>query len=72
MRIADAIVSPYARWNARAALGRIAYQAGEDSEAENAYKEARAIGDEFGATLAPSRLATLAKSPVVEAIRSAT
>lgn len=71
VEIADRIVSPYARWNARAALGRVAYSVGRDDEAATAYSEAKEIVDAFGATLAPERAATLATSPVVQEIRSA-
>jgi class 3 adenylate cyclase/tetratricopeptide (TPR) repeat protein len=71
VQIADHIVSPYARWNARAALGRVAYELGQDDEAASAYGDAREIVDAFAARLAPERAATLATSPVVQEIRSA-
>ncbi len=71
IEIADRIVSPYARWNARAALGRVACEVGRDDEAGAAYTEAAGIIDAFAATLAPKRAATLAASPVVQEIRSA-
>jgi tetratricopeptide (TPR) repeat protein len=71
VEIADRIVSPYARWNARAALGRTAYALGRDDDAHGAYREAREIVDAFGAGLAPERAVTLATSPVVQEIRSA-
>jgi class 3 adenylate cyclase len=71
VELADRIVSPYARWNARAALARTAYGAGRDDEAESAYKEAAAIVDSFSAALAPERASMLEKSPVVQEIRSA-
>jgi class 3 adenylate cyclase/tetratricopeptide (TPR) repeat protein len=71
VEIADRIVSPYARWNARAALGRAAYAVGRDDDAATAYGEAREIVDAFGAALAPERQETLARSPVVQEIRSA-
>jgi class 3 adenylate cyclase/tetratricopeptide (TPR) repeat protein len=71
VQIADRIVSPYARWNARAALGRTAYALGRDDVAADAYGEARSIVDAFAETLAPERAATLATSPVVQEIRSA-
>jgi tetratricopeptide (TPR) repeat protein len=70
VEIADRIVSPYARWNARAVLGRVAYELGQDDEARSAYDEAATIVDEFAAALAPERAATLAQSPVVIEIRS--
>jgi class 3 adenylate cyclase/tetratricopeptide (TPR) repeat protein len=71
VQLADRIVSPYARWNARAALGRTAYALGRDDEAAAAYAEAREIVDTFSDALAPQRAATLAESPVVQEIRSA-
>jgi predicted ATPase/class 3 adenylate cyclase len=69
--IADAIVSPPARWHARAALGRVAYAVGHDDQASAAYKEAGELVDAFSATLAPERAATLAAAPLVNEIRSA-
>jgi tetratricopeptide (TPR) repeat protein len=71
VEIADRIVSPYARWNARAALGRVAYEVGRDHEAAASYSEAVGIVDAFAAALAPERAAALARSPVVQEIRSA-
>jgi hypothetical protein len=71
VEIADGIVSPYARWNTRAALGRSAYALGRDDDAAAAYGEAREIVDSFAAALAMHRAETLAASPVVQEIRSA-
>jgi tetratricopeptide (TPR) repeat protein len=71
VQIADRIVSPYARWNARAAQGRTAYALGRDGDAAAAYGEAKKIVEEFSAGLVPERQATLATSPVVQEIRSA-
>jgi tetratricopeptide (TPR) repeat protein len=71
VRIADDLVGHPGRWDARAALGRVAYALGKDDEAARAYREAAAIVDEFTAQLAPERAAVLAKSPVVAEIRSA-
>jgi class 3 adenylate cyclase/tetratricopeptide (TPR) repeat protein len=71
VKIADGIVSPFARWNARAVLGRIAHELGRDEEAGDAYLQAREIVDSFSASLAPQRADALAKSPVVQEIRSA-
>jgi tetratricopeptide (TPR) repeat protein len=70
VRIADALVGAPARWHARAVLGRVAYGIGADDEAAAAYAEARELVDAFSATLAPERVATLARSPVVNEIRS--
>jgi class 3 adenylate cyclase/tetratricopeptide (TPR) repeat protein len=71
VQIADGLVGPPARWDARATLGRTAYKLGRDDEAATAYSEAGALVEAFTATLAPQRQATLAKSPVVQEIRSA-
>ncbi len=72
VEIADRIVSPFARWNALAALGRTAYDVGGDDEAAVAYARAAKIVDDFSTALTPQRVATLAKSPVVQEIRAAT
>ena len=72
VEVADRIVSPFARWNALAALGRTAYAVGRDDEAAVAYARAAKIVDDFSAALTPQRVATLAKSPVVREIRAAT
>ena len=71
VQIGDRIVSPYARWNARAALGKVAYELGRDDDAAAAYGEAKTIVDAFSNGLAPERQATLEQSPVVQQIRSA-
>ena len=71
VRIADDLVGAPARWDARAALGRVAYGLGKDDDAARAYDEAKELVETFVATLAPERQATLAKSPVVAEIRSA-
>jgi hypothetical protein len=56
-------------WHARGALGRTAYEPGDD-EAAAAYREAEELVDAFSATLAPEPAATLARSPLVDEIRS--
>src|SRR5215831_4699885 len=66
----DELVGAPARWAARASLGRVAYELGEDDEAVKAFAEARELVDAFSATLAPQRAATLATAPVVHEIRS--
>ncbi|MFL5951729.1 MAG: ATP-binding protein [Gaiellaceae bacterium] len=71
VQIADVLVGPPARWDARAALGRVAYKLGRDDEAAVAYGDAAVLVDSFTASLAPQRQATLAKAPVVQEIRSA-
>jgi class 3 adenylate cyclase/tetratricopeptide (TPR) repeat protein len=70
-RIADDLVGAPARWETRAALGRVAYGLGKDDQAAAAYTEARVLLDDFVVALAPERRETLAKSPVVQEIRSA-
>jgi tetratricopeptide (TPR) repeat protein len=71
VRITDDLIGPPARWDARAALGRVAYAVGKDEEAAAAYGEARTLLEDFAATLAPERAATLSQSPLVQEIRSA-
>jgi class 3 adenylate cyclase/tetratricopeptide (TPR) repeat protein len=70
VRIADDLVGPPGRWHARAALGRVAYEVGEDDEAATAYEEAAELVENFSATLAPQRAAMLAKSAIVSEVRS--
>ena len=65
VRIADGLVGQPARYNARAALARAAYALGEDERAATANAEARALVDEFVATLAPERAELVRASPVV-------
>ena len=69
--IADELVGQPLRWHTQLVLGRAAYALGDDDLAARAYGEAGRLVDEFVATLAPERAATLATSPVVEEIRSA-
>lgn len=71
MQIADDLIGAPARWETRAALGRIAYKLGQDDVAARAYGEAKKLVETFAATLKPERRATLACAPVVEEIRSA-
>jgi len=71
VQTSDELIGAPARWAARASLGRVAYELGEDDEAAAAYGEARTLIDDFSATLAPQRAATLATSPVVQEIRTA-
>ena len=66
VRIADGLVGQPARYNARAALTRAAYALGEDERATTANAEARALVDEFVATLAPERAELVRASPVVQ------
>jgi class 3 adenylate cyclase/tetratricopeptide (TPR) repeat protein len=71
VRIADDLVGEPGRWDARAALGRVAYVLAKDDDAAEAYREAVALLDVFSARLTPEHVATLAKSPVVVEIRTA-
>ncbi len=71
VQTSDELIGAPARWAARASLGRVAYELGEDDEAAVAYGEARTLVDEFAAKLAPARADMLSTSPVVQEIRSA-
>jgi class 3 adenylate cyclase len=68
--IADGLLGEPGRWHARAVLGRVSYDVGADDEAAAAYAEARRLVDAFSEGLAPEHAASLARSPVVEEIRS--
>ena len=57
--IADELIGPPARWQARAALGNAAYELGDDDTAAAAFTEAGNLVDAFAATLAPERSAVL-------------
>ena len=69
--IADELVGPPARWDARAALGRVAYALGDDGSAAVAYDEAAQLLETFAGTLAPERRGRLFAAPSVEEILSA-
>jgi len=71
VEIADGLVGPPARWQARARLGRVAYTLGDDERAAAAYAEAQRLIEEFIGMLAPERAAKLAGAPIVEEIRAA-
>jgi class 3 adenylate cyclase/tetratricopeptide (TPR) repeat protein len=65
--IADDLVGPPARWQARAALGEAAYALGDDATADEAFAGAVELVESFAATLAPDRAAKLlASGPVSE------
>jgi class 3 adenylate cyclase/tetratricopeptide (TPR) repeat protein len=66
--IADELIGPPARWEARAALGRCAYTLGEDDLAAEAYGEARELIRGFAATLSPERSARFLATRQVRAI----
>jgi tetratricopeptide (TPR) repeat protein len=70
--VADELVGPPARWQARATLGEVAYALGEDDIASVAYDEAADLVAGFVPTLAPERSASvLAAPPVVEILSAA-
>jgi tetratricopeptide (TPR) repeat protein len=68
--IADELIGPPARWQARAALGEAAYQFGDDDSAAAAFAEAADLVDGFVATLAPERAAAVLDAEPVLHIRS--
>lgn len=53
--VADSLVGPPARWDARAALARAAYAVGNDELADTAHSEAVALVESFASTLSPGR-----------------
>jgi class 3 adenylate cyclase/tetratricopeptide (TPR) repeat protein len=64
--IADELTGPPGRWNARAALGEVAYALGRDDVAEKAFIEAANLIESFAQTLKPERAARLLAAPAVE------
>jgi tetratricopeptide (TPR) repeat protein len=68
--MADELIGPPARWQARAALGRVAYALGEDEIAAGAYGEAGELARSFADTLAPERAERLLRAPTIEEILS--
>lgn len=68
--IADALVGAPGRWRAHAALGRVAYELGDDAAAAAAYTEARRLIDTFAAQLAPERSTRFLAAPRVREILS--
>ncbi len=68
--IADELIGPPARWQARAALGDAAYVLGDDETAAGAFGEAASLVESFAATLAPERAANLIAAEPVAAILS--
>ncbi|MGI8676745.1 MAG: ATP-binding protein [Nocardioidaceae bacterium] len=63
--IADELVGPPGRWDARAALGRAAYAVGDDDLAATAYGEAAELVETFAHALAPERATRLIQSPAI-------
>ncbi len=68
--IADALVGAPGRWRAHAALGRVAYELGDEAAAAAAYTEARRLIDTFAAQLAPERSTRFLAAPRVREILS--
>jgi tetratricopeptide (TPR) repeat protein len=68
--IADELIGPPARWQARAALGDAAYDLGDDETAAVAFAEAADLVDAFVGTLAPERAAAVLGAEPVAHLRS--
>ncbi|HEX3326059.1 MAG TPA: AAA family ATPase [Actinomycetota bacterium] len=68
--VADELIGPPGRWDARAALGRGAYALGEDNRAATAYAEAAELVETFASTLAPERATRLLRAPAISEILS--
>jgi class 3 adenylate cyclase/tetratricopeptide (TPR) repeat protein len=66
--IADELVGAPARWRARAPLGRVLLEFGDDDGAAATYAEAAELIEGFVATLAPERAAKLLTAPEVEEV----
>jgi class 3 adenylate cyclase/tetratricopeptide (TPR) repeat protein len=66
VRIADDLIGHPARYRARAALARAAYALGDDERAAAANAEARALVEDFVATLAPERADLVRASPLAQ------
>ena len=69
--IADELVGPPARWQARAALGEVSYVLGDDDTAAIAFDEAARLVESFTATLAAERASIVLAAPPVAHILSA-
>jgi tetratricopeptide (TPR) repeat protein len=63
--IADGLVSPPGRWQARAALGDAAYAVGDDDAASTAFGEAAGLVQSFAATLTPDRASRFLAAPEI-------
>ena len=68
--VADELVGPPGRWDARAALGRASYSLGDDDVAVAAYDQAAELAETFASTLAPERATRLLKAPAIAEILS--
>jgi class 3 adenylate cyclase/tetratricopeptide (TPR) repeat protein len=69
--VADELVNPPGRWNAYAALGRVAYSLGDDDRAARASTEAAALVEAFAGTLSPERSTRFLRAPAIVDILSA-
>jgi class 3 adenylate cyclase/tetratricopeptide (TPR) repeat protein len=69
--VADELISPPGRWQARAALARALYATGDDEGAEASYRDAAEVIRGFAATLAPQRSASLLGAEPVREILAA-
>ena len=69
--IADDLVGPPARWQARAALAEVAYSLGRDDLAAVNFQEAARLVVDFAATLTPARRARFLSTPQIEQILTA-
>ena len=65
VEIADELVGPPGRWEARAALGEVAYRFADDAAAADAYGEAAVLVESFATTLARERRERLLAAPRV-------
>ncbi|MDP9235517.1 MAG: tetratricopeptide repeat protein, partial [Actinomycetota bacterium] len=68
--VADELIGPPGRWDARTALGRAAYALGDDDRAANAYAQAAELVGNFASTLAPERATRLLQAPAISEILS--
>ena len=71
VEIADALVNPTGRWQARASLATELRATGDEAAAAMTADEARQILLDFAATLAPARAATLLAAPQAHEIMAA-
>jgi tetratricopeptide (TPR) repeat protein len=68
--VADELIGPPGRWDARAAWGRGAYALGDDTASSTAYAEAAELVETFASRLAPERAIRLLQAPSVSEILS--
>ena len=63
--LADGLIGPPGRIDARAALGRASYRLGEDDLAERSYREAADLIEAFTSGLAPERAERFRAAPAI-------